>query len=106
MLQDAEDAFRKAATSSLDGGLNIFPVQISPIDWFQSLSASFTIANLTSNPELIFQQINAEPRLLDRPQARVTPKNDLKALQSVLEQAQSAYNTEDLHYQVDILSQG
>ena len=97
MLQDAKDAFREAATSSLDGALNIYPVQMSPIDWFQSLSTSFTMEDLTSDPEIIFQQINAKSRLLDALQARLatlqlTPKNDLKALHSAVEQAQSTYN--------------
>ena len=32
MLQDAKDAFREAATSSLDDALNIYPIQTSPID--------------------------------------------------------------------------
>jgi len=96
MLQDAKDAFREAPTSSLDGALNIYPVQMSPIDWFQSLSTSFTSEDLTSDPEIIFQQINAKSRLLDTLQARLAtlqlaPKNDLKALQSAVEQAQSAY---------------
>jgi hypothetical protein len=43
------------------------------------------------------RQINAKSRLLDTLQARLAtlqlaPKNDLKALQSAVEQAQSAYN--------------
>ena len=32
ILQDAKDAFREAATSSLDDALNIYPIQTSPID--------------------------------------------------------------------------
>lgn len=62
MLQDAKNAFRETATSSLDGALNIHPVQMSPIDWFQSLSTSFTMEDLTSDPEIIFQQINVKSR--------------------------------------------
>jgi len=68
-----------------------------PIDWFLSLSTSFAIEDLTSNREISFQQINAKSRLLDTLQVRLAalqfvPKNDLKALQSAVEQAQSAYN--------------
>ena len=104
MLQDAKDAFREAATSSLDGALNIYPVQMSPIDWFQSLSTSFTMEDLTSDLEIIFQQINAKSRLLNTLQARLAtlqfpPKNDFKALQSVVEQARSAYGKVRSHLQ-------
>ena len=104
MLQDAKDAFREAATSSLDGALNIYPVQMSPIDWFKSLSTSFTMEDLTLDPEIIFQQINTKSRLLDTLQARLAtlqlaPKNDLKALHSAVEQAQSAYNKAQSNFQ-------
>ena len=97
MLQDAKDALREAATSSLDGAMNIYPVQMMPIDWFQSLSTSFTMEDLTSKPEVIYGQINAKSKLLDLLQARLaalqlSPKNDLKGLKLAAEQAQSEYS--------------
>jgi len=51
-----KDAFCEAATNSLDGAMNIYPVQMFPIDWFLSLSTSFAIEDLTSDREIIFQQ--------------------------------------------------
>ena len=56
------------------------------------VSTSFNMWDLT-----ICRQINATSRLLDTLQARLAtlrlaPKNDLKALHSAVEQAQSAYN--------------
>ena len=97
MLQDAKDAFREAATSSLDGAMNIYPVQMSPIDWFQGLSTSFTMEDLTSDPDIITQQIDAKSKLLDLLQSRLaalqlSPKNDIKALRSAVEAAQSTYS--------------
>jgi hypothetical protein len=64
-LQDAKDAFREAAMSSMDGSLNVYPVQLSPIDWFEGLSTSFTVEDLTSDPELIRQAIGAKSNELD-----------------------------------------
>ena len=97
MLQDAKDALREAATSSFDGAMNIYPVQMMPIDWFQSLSTSFTMEDLTSKPEVIYQQIDIKSKLLDLLQSRLaalqfSPKNDLKALKLAVEQAQSEYS--------------
>ena len=97
MLQDAKDSFREAATSSLDGAMNIYPVQMSPIDWFQGLSTSFTMEDLTQDPEVIYQQINAKSKLLDLLQSRlaalqISPKKDIGALKSALDEAQSTYS--------------
>ncbi|THH31771.1 hypothetical protein EUX98_g2429 [Antrodiella citrinella] len=64
-LQDAKDALREAAMSSLDGSLNVYPVQMTPIDWFEGLSTSFKLEDLTQNPDLIFQQIKAKSQQLD-----------------------------------------
>jgi hypothetical protein len=106
MLQDSKDAFGEAATSSVDGAVNIYAVQMFPIDWFQGLSTSFTMEGLTSDPEIIFKQINAKSRLFDTLQARLAtlqlaPKHDFKALEYAVEQAQSAYSKaqSDLHQQ-------
>ncbi|TCD66804.1 hypothetical protein EIP91_000940 [Steccherinum ochraceum] len=64
-LQDAKDALREAAMSSLDGSLNVYPVQMTPIDWFEGLSTSFTMEDLTQDPELIVQQIRAKSTQVD-----------------------------------------
>ncbi|KIJ90210.1 hypothetical protein K443DRAFT_15285 [Laccaria amethystina LaAM-08-1] len=97
LLQDAKDALREAACSSLDGAMKIYPVQMMPIDWFQSLSTSFTMEDLTSNSDAIYQQIDAKSKHLDVLQARLaalqlSPKNDLKELKLAAELAQSEYS--------------
>ena len=74
------------------------------IDWSQSLSKSFTMRYFTSDPDIIFQQINATSPLLHTLQARLAtlqlaPKNDLKALHSAVKQAQSAYNKAQSDFQ-------
>ena len=97
-LQDAKDALREAAVSSLDGTLKVYPVQMQPIDWFQGLSTSFTLEDLTADPDLIEQQINAKSQQLDVLQSRLaalelSPKADLNALQQQLDAAQAAYDS-------------
>jgi hypothetical protein len=97
MLQDAKDALREAATSSLDGAMHIYPVQMTPIDWFQSLETSFTMEDLTRDPELIYNQIEAKSKLVDLLEGRLAalqlnPKDDLKMLKLMAEQAQSEYS--------------
>ncbi|TCD68232.1 hypothetical protein EIP91_011301 [Steccherinum ochraceum] len=64
-LQDAKDSLREAAMSSMDGSLNVYPVQMTPIDWFEGLSTSFKLEDLTQNPDLIYQQIRAKSQSLD-----------------------------------------
>ena len=54
---------------------------------------------MMENPELIFQQINAKSRLLDKLQARVAPKNDPKALQPVCVQQGPVRSPKDIHQQ-------
>ncbi|KAJ7920262.1 hypothetical protein B0H13DRAFT_1539245, partial [Mycena leptocephala] len=56
-LQDAKDALREAAMSSLDGSMNVYPVQLLPIDWAKGLSTSFTMEDLTQDPDLVLSQI-------------------------------------------------
>ncbi|KAJ7092313.1 hypothetical protein B0H15DRAFT_905677 [Mycena belliarum] len=64
-LQNAKDSLREAAMSSLDGSMKIYPVQMSPLDWFEGLSTSFTMEDLTQNPEVIRMQISAKSQQLD-----------------------------------------
>lgn len=65
ILQEAKTALRESQASSMDGSLKVYPVQMSPIDWFEGLSTSFTIEDLTQNPELIENQIRAKSQLID-----------------------------------------
>ncbi|KAJ7214364.1 hypothetical protein GGX14DRAFT_563184 [Mycena pura] len=53
-LQDANwDSFREAFMSSLDGSImmNGYLVQLTPLDWFESLLTSFTMEDLTQNTD-------------------------------------------------------
>ncbi|KAF7299403.1 ZnMc domain-containing protein [Mycena indigotica] len=64
-LQSAKDSLREASMSSLDGSMKVYPVQLSPLDWFEGLSTSFTMEDLTQDPEVIRQQIKAKSQQLD-----------------------------------------
>ncbi|KAJ7255631.1 hypothetical protein C8J57DRAFT_1075307, partial [Mycena rebaudengoi] len=64
-LQNAKDSLRELAMSSLDGSMKVYPVQMTPLDWFQGLSTSFTMEDLTQDPEAIRSQINAKSQQLD-----------------------------------------
>lgn len=93
ILQDAKDALREAASSSLDSAMKVYPVQMSPIDWFQGLSTSFTMEDLTSDPDLIYQLVDAKSKQVDLLQTRLTvlkgsPTIDIQALQKDVDDAQ------------------
>jgi polyhydroxyalkanoate synthesis regulator phasin len=51
--------------SSLDGAMKVYPIQLSPLDWFEGLSTSFTMEDLTQDPEVIRMQIDAKSQQLD-----------------------------------------
>lgn len=51
--------------ASLDGSMKVYPVQMNPLDWFEGLSTSFTLEDLTESPETIRVQINSKSRQLD-----------------------------------------
>jgi hypothetical protein len=96
-LQDAKDALRESSLSSLDGSLKIYPIQMSPVDWFQSLSTSFTMEDLTMNADVIAQQLDIKSRQIDDLNARLAliqanPKQSVKDLQDKLDLAQEAYD--------------
>ncbi|KAJ7705720.1 hypothetical protein B0H16DRAFT_1272633, partial [Mycena metata] len=61
-LQDAKDALRESAMASLDGSMKVYPVQMNPLDWFEGLSTSFTLEDLTEDPEIIRIQIMSKSR--------------------------------------------
>ena len=83
--------------SSLDGSMKVHPVQMMPIDWFQSLSTSFTIEDLTINADVIAQQLDIKSRQLDDLNARLAliqsnPKQSIKDLEVKLDAAQEAHD--------------
>ncbi|KAF9530510.1 hypothetical protein CPB83DRAFT_763109 [Crepidotus variabilis] len=82
MLQDAKDALRESATSSLDGSLKVYPVQMQPVDWFLSLSTNFKVEDLTENPTLYLEQINAKSKQLDALDARLASLSNRPRLQA------------------------
>ncbi|KAJ7493835.1 hypothetical protein FB451DRAFT_1122358 [Mycena latifolia] len=106
-LQNAKDSLREAAMSSLDGSMKVFPVQMSPLDWFEGaifglgLSTSFTMEDLTQDPEVIRMQINAKSQQLDTLNTQLVAlqmgakgdptelKNKVADAQTVLDKAQS-----------------
>ena len=97
-LQDAKNALRESAASSFDGALKIYPVQLSPVDWFESLSTNFTMEDLTSDPELISQQIDAKSQQLDFLNSQLATlqgakKGDVEQLQRKVDDAQAALDT-------------
>ncbi|KAK6980755.1 ZnMc domain-containing protein, partial [Favolaschia claudopus] len=101
-LQDAKDSLREAAMSSLDGSMKVYPVQLTPLDWFAGLSTSFTLEDLTLNPEIIRTQIQAKSYELDTLTSQLVSlqmgsrgdptdlQNKVRAAQTALDSAQSA----------------
>ena len=94
MLQDAKDSFRESSSSSLDGSMKVYPVQMSPVDWFQGLSTSFSLEDLMPNSDMIQMEIDAKSKQINDLQTRLaflqgTPKADLKELKQQLDAAQS-----------------
>ncbi|KAJ6575756.1 hypothetical protein DFH09DRAFT_1361850 [Mycena vulgaris] len=94
-LQNAKDSLREAAMSSLDGSMKVYPVQMSPLDWFEGLSTSFTMEDLTQDPEVIRVQINAKSQQLDTLNAQLVglqmgAKGDPTELKAKVEAAQTA----------------
>nr|GAT54779.1 predicted protein [Mycena chlorophos] len=94
-LQRAKDSMREAAMSSLDGSMRVFPVQLTPLDWFEGLSTSFTMEDLTQDPELIRIRIDAKSKHLDSLNMQLTAlqmgaKGDPKSLEEKLAAAQTA----------------
>ncbi|KAF8956725.1 hypothetical protein BDZ97DRAFT_154780 [Flammula alnicola] len=96
-LQDAKDALRESAMSSMDGSMKVYPVQMSPVDWFQSLSTSFTMEDLTADKDAIAQQLQIKSKELDDLNARIAilqcnPKKSVQELQTELQGLQTAYD--------------
>ena len=96
-LQDAKDALRESAMSSLDGSMKIYPIQMTPVDWFQSLSTSFNMEDLTSKQDVIEQQLSIKSKLVEDLNLRLAliqsnPKQSVKELQQKFDTAQEAYD--------------
>ncbi|KAJ7445919.1 hypothetical protein FB451DRAFT_1568024 [Mycena latifolia] len=100
-LQDAKDSLREAAMSSLDGSMNVYPVQMTPLDWFAGLSTSFSLEDLTQDPEVIRSQIKAKSQEIDTLNSLLVSlelgakgdptelRNMVQAAQTTLDKAQS-----------------
>ncbi|TCD66126.1 hypothetical protein EIP91_001735 [Steccherinum ochraceum] len=98
-LQDAKDALREAAASSMDGSLKVYPVQLSPIDWFEGLSTAFTPEDLTTNADALVQQINTKSQQLDVLNSQLVAlqlgqKGDVDDLEKRVETAQGSVDTQ------------
>ncbi|KAJ7182514.1 hypothetical protein C8R43DRAFT_1144573 [Mycena crocata] len=94
-LQDAKDSLREAAMSSLDGSMKVYPVQLTPLDWFAGLSTSFTLEDLTQDPGVIRLQIKVKSNELDTLNAQLVAlqmgaKGDPTELQNKVQAAQTA----------------
>ncbi|KAJ7114588.1 hypothetical protein C8R43DRAFT_1113155 [Mycena crocata] len=97
-LQNAKDSLREAAMSSLDGSMKVYPVQMTPLDWFEGLSTSFTMEDLTQDPEIIRIQINAKSIQLDTLNSQLISlqmgsKGDPTELRNKVEAAQTALDS-------------
>ncbi|PPQ87130.1 hypothetical protein CVT24_010690, partial [Panaeolus cyanescens] len=113
ILQDAKDSLRESATSSLDGAMKIYPVQMQPIDWFESLSTSFTTEDLTDDRNILVQKLDNKSQQLDMLTTRLTAlqgvshknRNDLqKKLDSAQEQYHKAASDLNAQYASNVLS--
>jgi hypothetical protein len=99
LLQGAKDALRNSASSSLDGSMTVYPVQLQPIDWFRGLSTNFTVEDLFMNPDLIGQALDAKSKQLDilntqlaHLQRSPSSGHDFEELQGTIDAAQSLYD--------------
>ncbi|THH32074.1 hypothetical protein EUX98_g2088 [Antrodiella citrinella] len=108
-LQEAKDSLRESSMSSVDGSLRVYPVQMTPINWFEGLSTSFTLEDLTSDPVLIEQQIQAMAQQLDVLNSQLTAlrfgtkgsidklRDEVTRAQMALDQAQATLATKYTH---------
>lgn len=64
ILQDAKDAFRSTAVSSLYGSSKVYPVLMSPVDWSASLDTGFAPEDLAENPDMIIMMLKSKASAL------------------------------------------
>lgn len=105
LLQDAKDALRNSASSSLDGSMTIYPVQFQPIDWFQGLYTNFTVEDLFMNPDLIAQALDAKSKQLDILNTQLvylqrspSSGHDFEESQGTIDVAQSMYDQAQVEF--------
>ncbi|KAF7325505.1 ZnMc domain-containing protein [Mycena kentingensis (nom. inval.)] len=94
-LQRAKDSLRESSMSSLDGSMRVYPVQMTPLDWFQGLSTNFKMEDLTQDVELIRTQIDFKSQEIDNLNAQLVAlqmntRGDPAALQKSVQDAQDA----------------
>ncbi|KAJ7301113.1 hypothetical protein DFH08DRAFT_979057 [Mycena albidolilacea] len=78
--------------------MKVYPVQLTPLDWFAGLSTSFTLEDLTQDPEVIRMQINAKSHEIDILTAQLVAlemsgKGDPTDLHNKVQAAQTALDT-------------
>ena len=64
-LQDAKDAFRQSALSSVYTASSVWPVAMQPTDWFEALDTGFTREDLSQDSALIEAAVKAKAQLID-----------------------------------------
>lgn len=62
---------RSSVRRSLDGSMEILPVQLQPSNWFRSLSPNFSPKDLTLDPEYLTQQYQAKRKILSSLEAEL-----------------------------------
>ncbi|KAK6988582.1 ZnMc domain-containing protein [Favolaschia claudopus] len=111
-LQDAKDSLREAAMSSLDGSMHVYPIQMTPLDWFEGLSTSFTMEDLTQDVDLIRTQIDFKSSELDslnsqlvalQMNSRGNPSDLQKKVQDAQDALDSAQSNLALQYTTNVI---
>lgn len=104
-LADVKANNRSSVRRSLDGSMDILPVQLQPSDWFRSLSPNFSPQDLTLDPEALTREYQAKKNLLSSLEAELrillrrnvddtqlqNLENQLKSLKSKLAEEEEAY---------------
>jgi hypothetical protein len=77
----------------MGGSMKVYPVQLSPAGWFEGLSTSFSVHDLTEAPEMIRVQIDVKSQQLDTLNSQLLSltlgsRGNTKALQEKCEKAQ------------------
>jgi hypothetical protein len=97
-LQDAKDALRTSAVSSLYGASQVYPVLMSPVDWSAALDTGFLPEDLSENPDLIIMMIKTKSSSLDLQKRQLallqsSAEGDPATLKQEVETAAKALNT-------------
>ncbi len=65
VLDDVKDSLTAAARSSQAEDSVVYPVQLSPVDWFEDLVTSFSEEDLTADYDVILDAIDSKSSELD-----------------------------------------